>query len=336
MKDTIEILKTQSLAKIGNQILLYSSFWISRLLKKDIIWGKPIALSIEPTTACNLSCPECPSGLKQFTRPTGTLKQSTNKKIIDELEPVLSYINFYFQGEPYIHPDFLDLVSYASHKNIYTATSTNAHFLDKETAKKTVLSGLKRLIVSIDGTTQQTYERYRVNGHLKKVIEGTKNLVEQKRKLKLSTPHIIFQFLVTSYNEHQVEEAKQFAKDLGVDEIKFKTIQVYDYKNGNALLPTNEYYSRYKKQKDGTYILKNKLLNHCWRMWSSAVITWNGTVVPCCFDKDAQHQLGNLSSQSFEKIWKGESYKTFRKQILTDRKQIDICKNCTEGSKVFN
>ncbi len=301
-----------------------------------MIWGKPMALSIEPTTACNLACPECPSGLKQFTRPTGKLKQTTNKKIIDELASVLSYINFYFQGEPYIHPDFLDLVAYATQKNIYTATSTNAHFLNEKTAEKTVLSGLKRLIISIDGTTQETYEQYRVNGNIDKVIEGTKNIVKQKRKLNSSTPHIIFQFLVTSYNEHQIEDAKQMAKDLGVDEIKFKTIQVYDYKNGNALLPTNEYFSRYTKQKDGTYRLKNKLLNHCWRMWSSAVITWNGTVVPCCFDKDAKHQLGNLSAQSFETIWKGKSYQVFRKQILTDRKQIDICKNCTEGSKVFS
>lgn len=333
--DNLAILKKMTLKKSLNLIRLKTSFWNSRTLKKSKLKGKPFALSIEPTTACNLGCPECPSGLKQFSRPTGNLKQATNKKIIDELAPYLSYINFYFQGEPFINPNFLEMVSYAASKNIYTATSTNAHFLTEEMAKKTIDSNLDRLIISIDGTTQETYEQYRINGSLEKVLEGTKNIVKWKKKLKSSTPHLIFQFLVVKPNEHQIEAAKKLAKEIGVNEIKFKTAQVYDFKNGNPLIPQNEYYSRYKKQKDGTYRIKNELLNQCWRMWSSAVITWDGSVVPCCFDKDAKHQLGNIAFQSFDSIWKSELYNNFRGKILTDRNSVDICQNCTEGSKVF-
>lgn len=318
-----------------NLIRLKVSFWNSRISKTGKMKGKPFALSIEPTTACNLGCPECPSGLKQFSRPTGNLKQPTNKKIIDELAPYLSYINFYFQGEPFIHPDFLEMVNYASSKGIYTATSTNAHFLNDKTAQKTVESGLDRLIISLDGTTQETYEQYRIHGNLEKVLEGTKNIISWKKKLNSPTPHIIFQFLVVRPNEHQIEDAKQLAKDLGVDEIKFKTAQVYDFKNGNPLIPQNEYYSRYKKQKDGTYRIKNELLNQCWRMWSSAVVTWDGSVVPCCFDKDAKHQLGNIAFQDFNTVWNGKDYNNFRSLIFKDRNSIDICQNCTEGSKVF-
>jgi len=333
--DNLAILKKMTLKKSLNLIVLRLSFWHSRISKISKLKGKPFALSIEPTTACNLGCPECPSGLKQFSRPTGNLKQVTNKKIIDELAPYLSYINFYFQGEPFINPDFLEMVSYASAKNIYTATSTNAHFLSDEMAKKTVESNLDRLIISIDGTTQETYEQYRVRGSLEKVLEGTKNIVKWKKKLNSSTPHIIFQFLVVKPNEHQIEDAKDLAKEMGVNEIKFKTAQVYDFKNGNPLIPQNEYYSRYKKQKDGTYRIKNELLNQCWRMWSSAVVTWDGSVVPCCFDKDAKHQLGNIAFQTFDSVWKSQVYNDFRSKILTDRNSIDICQNCTEGSKVF-
>ena len=137
--DNIAILKKLTLKKVWNLVHLKTSFWISRVSKKSKLKGKPFALSIEPTTACNLGCPECPSGLKQFSRPTGNLKQGTNKKIIDELAPYLSYINFYFQGEPFINPNFLEMVDYAASKNIYTATSTNAHFLTDEMAKKTVI-----------------------------------------------------------------------------------------------------------------------------------------------------------------------------------------------------
>ena len=141
------------------------------------------------------------------------------------------------------------MVRYASDKKIYTATSTNAHFLTKENAEKTVQSGLDRLIISIDGTTQEVYENYRIGGKLEKVLEGTKNIIQAKKRLKVSKPHIIFQFLVVRPNEHQIQEAKELAKKLGVDEIKFKTAQIYDYENGSDLIPTLDKYARYRQGK---------------------------------------------------------------------------------------
>lgn len=299
------------------------------------MWGSPVSISIEPTTSCNLGCPECPSGLKKFSRPTGNLNQSLAESVFKELKNSLHYVTFYFQGEPYIHPKFLDLVKKAKAQNLYTATSTNAHFLRDKVAKETVESGLDRLIISIDGTSQETYEQYRINGKLDKVIEGTKNILKWKKELNSATPHVIFQFLVVSHNEHQVEEVKKLGADLGVDEVKFKTAQLYDYENGNTLMPKNEKFSRYKKGPDGKFSIKNPLDNQCWRMWQGCVVTWDGLIVPCCFDKDAQHQLGDLKTTTFKEIWKSNLYQNFRGSILKSRKEIDICTNCTEGTKVW-
>lgn len=257
------------------------------------------------------------------------------KKTIDELYRELIYLTFYFQGEPYLNPDFLNMVTYASQKKIYTSTSTNAHYLNEEQAEKTVQSGLDRLIISIDGTTQEVYEQYRVGGQLNKVIEGTKHIVAAKQKLNSQTPYVVFQFLVVRPNEHQLHDVEKLAKELGVDEVLFKTAQVYDYENGNPLIPLNEKYSRYKKLSSGKYVIKNELLNQCWRMWSGCVITWNGIIVPCCFDKDAKHQLGDLKSTSFSSIWNSLKYQDFRQRVLNSRKQIDICQNCSEGTKVW-
>lgn len=335
MSASTQIIKMLSVRKLWNGGMLYMSFWWSRIIRKPVVWGKPMALSIEPTTACNLGCPECPSGLKQFTRPTGNMKADLNQKIIDELGKNLAYINFYFQGEPFINKNIFDLISYANQKGIYTSTSTNAHFLNEDASKKVIQSGLKRLIVSIDGTTQETYEQYRKEGSLAKVLEGTQNLIEAKKNANSEFPHIIFQFLVVRPNEHQIEDAKQLANEMGVDEIRFKTAQVYDFENGNPLIPTIEKYSRYKKTSKGTFELKNKMHNHCWRMWSSAVITWDGSIVPCCFDKDAKHKLGNMQFVAFSDIWKNKAYQHFRQSLLTHRQEIDICKNCSEGSKVW-
>ncbi|QSE99347.1 SPASM domain-containing protein [Fulvivirga lutea] len=295
----------------------------------------PLSISFEPTTSCNLRCPECPSGLRSFTRPTGMLESDLFKKVIDEQKNTLSYLLFYFQGEPYLHPQFLDLVQEASTAKIYTATSTNAHYLNDDNAKKTVESGLDRLIISIDGASQETYESYRVGGKLDKVIEGTKNIVKWKKQLKSSTPHIIFQFLVVKPNEHQINEVYELANELGVDEVKLKTAQIYDYENGSDLIPSQEKYSRYRKLKNGKYEIKSKLLDHCWKMWHSCVITWDGKVVPCCFDKDAHHTLGAVESASLTSVWKSNEYNEFRKLLLKSRKEIEMCKNCTEGTAVW-
>jgi len=254
---------------------------------------------------------------------------------MDELSSHLLYLIFYFQGEPYLHPDFTEMVRYASAKNIYTATSTNAHYLNDENARKTVESGLDRLIISIDGTTQESYEQYRIGGSLEKVLDGARNIVHWKKKLKSKTPHVIFQFLVVRHNEHEVEELKKLAKEIGVNEVALKTAQVYDYENGNQLIPLNEKYSRYAKNADGKWSIKNKLLNHCWKMWHSCVITWDGKIVPCCFDKDASHTMGSLGQQTFKEIWKSSGYRQFRHSLLKSRSQIDICTNCTEGTQVW-
>jgi radical SAM protein with 4Fe4S-binding SPASM domain len=318
-----------------NMARIWSSYYRSRLTGKPAISGLPISISIEPTTSCNLRCPECPSGLRSFTRPTGMLQQTLFRNVIDQLASKLSYLIFYFQGEPYLNPGFLDMVQYASERGIYTATSTNAHYLTNENAKRTLASGLDRLIISIDGTTQDTYEAYRVGGSLEKVIEGTRQIVSLKKELKLKTPHIVFQFLVVKPNEHQVAEVHKLAKQLGVDEVVLKTAQIYDYENGSDLIPDQDKYSRYRKAATGKFEIKNSLDNHCWKMWHSCVITWDGKVVPCCFDKDAHFVLGDLNKNSFEEIWFGDQYNQFRSSLLKSRKEIEICKNCTEGTKVW-
>lgn len=334
-KDTLNFISKLTLRRVVNMGKLVSSYYLTQWKKRPIQWGLPMTISIEPTTACNLRCPECPSGLRTFSRETGNLKEDFFKKTIDELYKTLTYLIFYFQGEPYINPKFLDMVKYASDKGIYTITSTNGHFLNDNNARKTIESGLDRMIISMDGTTQEVYEQYRREGNLNTVIEGAKNVVKWKKKLNSNTPHIIIQFLVVKPNEHQIPDIYKLAEEIGVDEVKLKTAQIYDYENGNELIPTINKFSRYAKQKNGKYIVKNQLLNHCWKLWHASVITWNGLVVPCCFDKDASHRLGDIKHTTFASAWHGEAYNTFRSTLLKGRDQIDICRNCTEGCKVW-
>lgn len=333
--DTLNFISKLTPRRILNVAKLFSSFYATKWKGKPIQWGLPMTISFEPTTACNLRCPECPSGLRAFTRPTGNLKEDFFKDTIDDIYKELLYLIFYFQGEPYINPKFLDMVKYANQKGIYTITSTNAHFLNDENAKKTIESGLDRLIISVDGTSQETYESYRKEGKLENVLEGARNIIKWKKKLKSKTPHTIFQFLVVKPNEHQIPEIYELAKEIGIDEVKLKTAQIYDYEQGNDLIPSIDQYSRYRKEADGSYSIKNELLNHCWKLWHACVVTWDGLVVPCCFDKDAIHRLGDLKKLRFKEIWHDKAYTDFRTSLLKGRDQIDICKNCTEGCTVW-
>jgi radical SAM protein with 4Fe4S-binding SPASM domain len=333
--DSLNFISKLSAGKLLNAARIYSSFYYSRITGQARQWGLPMTMSVEPTTQCNLQCPECPSGLRAFTRPTGSLPLDEFEKFLNQASHHLLWLYFYFQGEPYMNPDFLKMVKMASARKIYTVTSTNAHFLTERKAQETIDSGLDRIIISIDGSSQEVYENYRVGGSLEKVLKGTERLLEARSQSGRRNPHMIFQFLVVKPNEHQMDEVRAFGRKYGVGEVKFKTAQIYDYENGNSLIPTKDEFSRYSKGADGRYSIKNGLDNSCWKLWHSCVMTWDGKIVPCCFDKDASHQLGDLKTDSLRHIWWNEKYAAFRNAIMQSRKEIEICANCSEGTKVW-
>lgn len=327
-----------TLRKLNNYRTLVYSFWLSNRKKEVIHRGNPASLGIEPTTACNLRCSHCVSGNRSFTRPTGKMNPELYQALIDQTYQDLIFLILYFQGEPYLNPQFLDMVSYAHAKGIFTMTSSNGHFLDSDRSRYTVESGLDSMIISLDGTTQETYEKYRKEGNIKTVIEGIRQLVFWKKKLKSLTPLINLQFIVFRHNEHEISTIKQLGKKLGVDKVSIKTAQLYDPEMNLDLIPSIEKYSRYRK--DGDHIdIDNSLENKCWRLWQGAEVTHDGRILPCCFDKDAKYTMGIFNpadTTSFNKIWhESANYKNFRQQILNGRKNIEMCRNCTEGTKVW-
>lgn len=330
IKDRWRRLSVLNWVRIVNIVKLQLGFKWRRMLGETM----PMTVSIEPTTSCNLRCPECPSGLRSFTRPTGMIEIKMVEDIMKQLGKWLVYVNLYFQGEPYLHKGMDLMVKECKKNGVYTSTSTNAHHLIPERAESLVASGIDRLIISIDGTTQKTYSSYRVGGNLDKVLSSTKNVLEARAASGGDTPFVVWQFLVVKPNEHQVSEIRSLAKEYGVDEVVIKTAQLDDPHDDHPLLAENPKYRRYDKdRKPGAWKLRNPMKNECWRMWGGLVITWDGRVVPCCFDKDAKHEMGK--SSEIAEVWSGEKYKSFRKGIFTDRKSIDMCTNCSEGTDTY-
>jgi radical SAM protein with 4Fe4S-binding SPASM domain len=260
----------------------------------------------------------------------GYMDQLLFNKVLTECSSYLFSLILYFQGEPFLHHGIFEMIKMASKKQIYTITSTNGQNLNPELANRIVESGLNEIIISMDGMDQATYEKYRIGGDIEKVKMGIRNLIESKKVLHKNHPEITLQFLVFSHNQHQVNEVRDWGKMTGVDRVTIKTARITDFKGGNPLIPDNKY-SRYRQLDNNKYEIKNKLKNHCWRSWSKSVITWDGNVLPCCFDRKSEHIMGNIKAKSFNKVWKGDRYKSFRSQVLRDRKAIPMCSNCTVG-----
>ena len=335
--DVMRFLGKLSVPKLYNAAVLVVQFYYSLWSRRPVQPSHPMTLAVEPTTACNLRCPECPSGMRSFTRPTGKARLEEFEALLEQVHRRLIYLILYFQGEPFLHPDFERIVAAAHRYGVYTITSTNGHFLTPERCKAVIEAGLDRLIISVDGVTQESYARYRRRGDLERVIEGIRTLHAMRQRLGRTNPRIVVQFIVFGTNEHELSAMRRAYKLWGADDLAIKTAQVYDYIRGNPLIPRDERYSRYRRRPDGSYEVKYRYRRHrhCWKMWHSAVVTWDGRVVPCCFDKDAEHVLGILTQRSFEDIWRGASYRAFRRRLIDSRSHFTMCKNCSEGVRVW-
>lgn len=317
---------TKGLIRSGNLFAAGYSYLKSSVTHNPDIKGMPLTISTELTNNCNLHCPQCSSGSGQMTRSRGFMEINLFNEIMTELSPYLYNVNLYFQGEPMLHPQFFMFVGNC--KVPQKVVSTNGHFLSVENSDKIIRSGLSKLIISVDGTNQETYSEYRKNGNLESVIEGIENVTDAKKKYS-SSLKIELQFLVNRFNEHQVPEIKKLAAKVQAT-LKLKSMQIINNSDIGSWLPSKRRFRRYKTY-EGGYIIKNSLPDRCARLWFNPVVTWDGKVVPCCFDKNAEYVMGDLNKESFREIWEGPKYTMFRKSILTGRNMIEMCRNCTSG-----
>lgn len=321
--------------RLWNAVRVTSSFLLSAVSRRPLLWGQPPILTVEPTNVCNLDCPLCVTGNGRLTRSSGRMTFDTFKHLIDEIGDYVLYLLLYHQGEPYINRDFLRFVEYAKRKHIYCTTSTNAHYFDRENSARTVASGLDTIIVSIDGADQQTYEKYRVGGDLDRAKRGIRNLVEAKVRQRSRTPYVLLQFLIMRQNEHQIPLMEQMAEELGVDKLLKKNIQVETLEEAETWLPSEDKFRRYRY--DGNdFTVKKGGQGPCPRPWLTTLVNWDGTVVPCCFDKNGRHVFGKVAAQApYNVVWNNKAHREFQDAMLNARDRIDICENCNQGLGIW-
>ncbi len=257
------------------------------------------------------------------------------ERIHSQIKDSAFVIQFYFQGEPLLNKDLPLMIREAHDAGLYTIVSTNAQAMTPEIAKALVSAGLDRIIISMDGLTQESYSAYRVGGSLNQCKAALRYLREAKKKDSLpfreglgvgSSLTIELQVLRLKSNEHEWRAFRKEYKALGADRLVFKTAQLYDYRHGHPLMPSEPRYRRYEQHADGLWYRKPLGKGCCFRVWSGVVIAANGDVLPCCYDKDHAHAYGNLRTASLRELFSGPAARTFRTQAMQETPKI--CQEC--------
>jgi len=284
-------------------------------------FAMPNNLTIEPGAVCSLKCAFCPQSDPAFDLPRGLLTLGDFKKIVDSFEGHLEYANLFNWGEPLLNPELSKMIRHISEKEIYSVVHSSLNFLTPAVADELVASGLSELAASIDGASEETYSKYRVNGSFSTAFKNLRMLITAKKKLGLAQPKIFWKFLVFRHNEHEIAAAKNMADDMEI-EIKFQ----FAAANKKSFESTLENYN-------GKDFLKKFVRDYdspCEALWRNPIVHADGTVLPCCMISQKKHAAGNLFREDFKSIWNNDKYQEIR-DVISGRAQASealLCHRC--------
>lgn len=305
------ILKFISPGKLVNFLKIYFQ---DKYIKPAEVKGFPTKLTVDPSANCVLHCPLCPTGQADKGRKRGEMSFFDFKKLIDEVGRYLFEIDLFNWGEPFLNKDIFKMISLCFKRKIITRLSSNLNYFPYGFEKKLIEERLNHLVVSLDGISQESYEKYRVNGSIKKVLEAVERIKKEKNRQNSKFPFITWQFIVFDHNKHEIEQAKKLVKKWGFDRIVFIE-------------------NRGDMGKE-LFVKKNNLAKFkCNFLWNQSVVNWDGSVSPCCLYYDQKYDFGNAFKEGFEKVWNGKNYREARKLVSLKKpasKNV-ICRNCVNN-----
>lgn len=287
---------------------------------------KPVQVVLETTNRCNLNCPFCLVGMQNelkekhgnvahdlMSRPMGFMSLETFARVREELKAFgIKKAYLHFQGEPFLNKHTTEFAQQLKNDGLYVGVFTNGQAFTDSIIAEITAAEIDLIRFSVDGASEETYQQNRVGGKFSKVYENMKKVAQAHKGEKT---RIEWQYLPLKNNEHEVEKARNMAKEIGVHFFT-KGFRETDTK----LAPQNDKYR------------SSFLKKPCKDIYQQLGIYWNGDVVPCCYDVDGKEVMGNVLNESLESIWNCHQYVEFRKRVDKGGKYPDrepeICKNC--------
>jgi radical SAM protein with 4Fe4S-binding SPASM domain len=282
----------------------------------------PARVAIEPASACNLECPMCPTPNKN--RKNGIMQPELFRRLVDEIAAHgVSRMFLHLWGEPLIHPHISELIGYASqHASIQeTVMSTNVTLLNADRTEKLLESGLSYLVLSLDGASAPTYEKLRLGARFEPVMANVANFLERRATLGHG-PRVVFQIIEM---KQTVDEIATFRNRWAPllregDEISVK--QYNNWSDHSGALPSRG------------IPFRTPCLSF---LWDFLAVTWDGTVLPCCFDCEGSLPLGDVRTQTLAEVWRGSRLQKMREDHLAlDFDKHPLCAGCDNTTEYIN
>ena len=326
----VSIVRHSTLKKIANLILVELEY----RFRRENVFGHPYIIIVDPLNVCNLRCPLCPTGTGDLERKQERMHWDVFTKTIDEMAPYAYEINLHNWGESLLHPRIFDMIRYINKKNIATNMSTNFNLVKDEKIDQIIESGLEYLILSIDGATQESYKKYRVRGNIDRVLSNVEKLIKRRRQLGSSTPYIEWQFIVFKHNVHEVDEARELSKKMGID--RFRVIPPglpFTAKDPDSL--KQEWFVPDLDEKgnvnENAASYRDEMTASCFYLYRSMTINPDGGVAPCCVVYGKNNDFGDMKTQGFKDIWNNSKFRSARNLMRKGGQATEhtVCDGCT-------
>lgn len=307
------------------------------------IHGRPYVIFVDPVNLCNLKCPLCATGMGEIARVKKRMDYEHFKHAIDQVSDWAYEVSLYNWGEPLLHKDIFDMIAYARSKRLATLMSSNLSVHKQGLMDRILESGLDELTVSIDGVTQEVYEKYRVGGNLDLVLKNLEYLMNRREQLGLRTPYVEWQFITFKHNEHEMDGARQLAHETGVDMLRFIPPGLpFDAEEQRKRDLGKEWFSsnpelRYQDPEAPKFRNASFFHKHggCFYLYRSMTVNPDAGVAPCCIIYNDKYDFGNLLEKPFNEIWNNELYQSARSEfsrVAVSPGKETVCQNC----QVFN
>jgi radical SAM protein with 4Fe4S-binding SPASM domain len=285
---------------------------------------RPRMLSVEPTSRCNLNCPFCLVGMQNslsstehdlLPRGMGNMDMGLYRKIVGDAAAFgITKMQLHFQGEPLLHKELPEMVRLAKKRGMETQLFTNGLPLTPAMADRILDAGLDMMRFSVDGVTEEVYQKNRVGGQFARVHRNMQMMAERARG-QGNPIRLEWQMIALRNNEHEIDRARTMAGEIGLNFFA-KTYAVTD----PAEVPRDPKYQR------------RLHLKPCLDIYRAIFVYYNGDVVPCCYDIEGKAIVGNLGRQTLTEVWNSERYVDLRRRIdaaaVRPDEEPELCKSC--------
>jgi MoaA/NifB/PqqE/SkfB family radical SAM enzyme len=313
---------------------------LSSALRLERSLGMPVDLYVEPTGACNYRCLKCAMfnpGYRDDGSVGGNKHLSLERfeQIMDEVADTLLTVRLWHYGEPMLNRALPDMVASAKRRGVFTALNTNASRLDAEASASLIEAGLDYLVVSCDAVSRESYKLYHGVDRYERVMSNLRSFAETRRRLRSRFPFFDLQFILMKENVGEMDRLRKLAADLGANKLSLLALDEGDanyhldpdVSSKEDLLPADE-----ALRMDWSLL---DLSKPCRLPFEQAVLRYSGTVLPCVSDQGHEHVAGSLFAaegerRSFEEIWNGEAFRSFRRAVARNDGSMPLCDGCPQ------